>query len=105
MVNPELLVEEYTNRFPKISRRDHEVIVNGALGGDRPVMSQKGFRSWYDSVGLELDKYPDILAEIRANPHGVMHREVMILGGDWVSTPIMDKVHLQVFCKFDILNN
>ncbi len=92
MTNCEQLADEYMDKFPRISREDHMMIINGALTGDRPAMSEEGFKSWYNDVGQTLASYPAAMTTIRRNPHFIMHRETMVLGGDWLGTSILDRV-------------
>jgi len=92
MTNYENLAEIYAAKFPQITRENHRLIIMGALGGESPAMSEEGFRRWYDETGKGLEQHPEIVAEIRENPRFVMHREAMILGGDWASKPILDRV-------------
>jgi hypothetical protein len=95
MINFQSLVSEYMIRFPNVSRADHFMIIQGALGGGEMAnMTQKGFRRWYNEVGRYLNQDPngtrDIIGFIKENPHGNLQREVMILGDDWDGVSILD---------------
>ena len=99
MVDYGQMADKYAELFPNISKEDHLMIIQGALEFSEersPPMCKDGFENWYSEVAPKLDQHQEILDEIRENPHGVMHREAMILGRDCMDTPISERVKLEV---------
>jgi len=92
MNNYDHVVRYYAERFPEIPMAQHELVVRGALEGRDAPMTEEGFREWYDQTVEGLAESPEIMAEIRDNPHAIMYREVLILGDDWLSMPILDRI-------------
>ena len=91
MANCEQLAQEYHQKFPEMPQQVHRTIIRGALG-ENATWSEEGFRKWYDQVGGKLVAHSDILNELIREPHPTMYREGMILGGDWMATPILRQV-------------
>jgi hypothetical protein len=92
MVNYEKLAEFYHKKFPKIFKEDHLMIIKGALDGERATWSKSGFVNWYNQVVEKLDKKRCFIEHIRTNPHFIMYKEGMILGGDWCEPSILEMV-------------
>jgi len=92
MTNYDKLTQEYAEISSDIPKQIHKRIITGALGGDRPAMSEEGFTCWYDMVGGKLINHTDILNEIIREPHFTIYREAMILGGDWFGESILKRV-------------
>lgn len=93
MVNYEKLADFYKKIFPDISKEDHLMIIKGALDGKEPAMTKSGFIGWYNQVGEKLQKKKDIINYyIKSNPHFIMHRETMVLGGDWIGESLLEVV-------------
>jgi hypothetical protein len=56
MTDFEKLIAEYTEKFPNIPKKYHPIIIEGALGGQRPHMTEEQFRKWYDEAGQYWNK-------------------------------------------------
>jgi hypothetical protein len=68
------------------------MIIKGALDGERATWRKSGFVNWYNQVGEGLEVKPHLVEYIKTNPHFIMYKEGMILGGDWCENSILEMV-------------
>ncbi len=68
------------------------MIIKGALHGERATWSKSGFVNWYNQVGEGLEVKPHLVGYIKENPHFIMYKEGMILGGDWCEPSILEMI-------------